>query len=230
MKKVLSSVVVLAMMCSVASAGINLQSIRIDSLQADGVYAVYDHTTSKLTWSGGASVSLYSSNNGTGDPVMVFDEQVSVSSVFTMMTDLSSGGVAKAQFAAIDWSVSINGIQVIWGTHGAGQLFVEEEQYEEVGGLIFDSGILWGSGVVDVAGCAFSELVEDDMCWDDDNGDARLKSLVVVDKGFNSYSEHSYNTIISTIWLFADETVIPEPATMALLALGGLAVLRGKRR
>jgi hypothetical protein len=229
MKKVLSSVVVLAMMCSAASAGINLQSIRIDSLQADGVYAEYDHETSTLTWSGGASVSLYSSNNGSGDPVMVFDEDVTVSSVFTMMTDLSSGGAAKAQFAAIDWSVSINEIQVIWGTHGAGQLFVEEEQYEDVGGFIFDSGILWGSGVVDVVGCAFSDLVPD-MCWDDDNGDARLKSLVLVDPDFDSYSTQSYNTFISTIWLFADETVIPEPATMALLALGGLAVLRGKRR
>lgn len=208
----------LLLLVSVSSFGaLTVQCIRVDSIEGDGFTASYSPQT--LTWTGGASVSLYSSSNGSGEPVATFTGVVNILGTFTGLTDMSSGNTAKASFSNIDWSISVLGIPVIWGTEKAGELFIEEEQ--------FNTGILWGSGIVQVTGCAFG-TVEDflDYCWDDDNGAARLKSQVIVPKAFNSYLTQSYSTKNTTMWLIADETVIPEPATMVLLGLGSLVALR----
>jgi hypothetical protein len=224
MKKVLLVSTIVTLCAATSFGGLTVGSIGIDRLEGDGLTAVYDHTTQTLTWSGGASVSLYSSNNGSGDPVFVANHNVNIHGVFTVMTDQSVAPVAKASFAAIEWAVSVGGHDVIWGTQETGELFVEEEKYEDFGGFIFDTGILFGSGVVQVTGTAFGAL--GDYMWNDDNGSARLKSQVTGDSSFNSYTTQSYNTIVTTMWLYADESVIPEPATMALLGLGSLLALR----
>lgn len=209
-------------------AGLNIGAIAIDVLQGDGLQAVYNHQTQTLTWSGGATVSLYSSHNGSGDPVAVFNQGIDIQGTFTVLTDESSGDVAKASFAAVNWSVSILNIPVIWGTNQAGEPFVEEEQVETLPFPPFTSsgnGILFGSGVVQVAGTLFDAL-SPDFVWNDENGLARLKSQVTGDPSFDSYLTQDYNTLVTTMWIYADETVIPEPATLALLGLGSLVVLR----
>ena len=227
MKKVLLCTLVLLMPAVPGFAALNLQTIKIDVLQGDGLTAAYDHSTQTLTWSGGASISLYSSLNGSGDPVATFHNAVNIQGEFTMLTDQSSGPVAKASFAAIDWTISVGGVDLIWGTNKSGESFVEAEQYEEVGPMIFDSGILFGSGVVQVDGSIFDSL--GDFAWEDSNGYARLKSQVAGDSSFDSYLTNDYNTLVTTMWLYADETVIPEPATMALLGLGSLLALRKRK-
>lgn len=212
---------VLLLLVSVPSFGaLTIQKIRVDQIEGDGFTASYSPQT--LQWSGGASVSLYSSLDGSGTPVATFSGVVNIAGTFTGLTDMSSGTTAKASFSSINWSISVLGIPMIWGTEKPGELFIEEEQ--------FNTGILWGSGIVQVTGCAFGTVQEFlDYCWDDDNGDARLKSQVIVQRAFNSYLTNSYSTKNTTMWLFADESVIPEPATMALLGLGSLVVLRKRR-
>ncbi len=224
MRKVSVGVVIL-LLCAIPSFGaLSVQSVGVDILQGDGLSAVYDHTTSTLTWSGGASVSLYSSTNGSGAPVATFNQGIGINATFTILDDDSANGVAKGSFAAIDWSVTVLSIPVIWGSQAAGEYYVEEEQFYTVGPMVFDTGILFGSGVVHVDGDLLGSL--GDYSWTDSNGDARLKSQVTGDASFDSYLDQSYSSLVTTMWLYADETVIPEPATLALLGLGGLLLRR----
>lgn len=228
MKKTIVGAAILVL-CAVPSfAGLNVGTVEIDVLQGDGLTAVYDHVSQTITWSGGATVSLYSSNNGSGDPVATFNTGIDIQGTFTDMTDQSSGDVAKASFAVVDWSVTVLGIEVIWGTQKAGELFVEEEQVSSLPFppfTTYGNGILFGSGVVQVTGSVFDQI-DPDWVWTDDNGDARLKSQVTGELDFDSYLTDDYDTLVTTMWIYADETVIPEPATMALLGLGSLLALR----
>jgi hypothetical protein len=228
MKKTIIGLSILLLCAAPGFGGLDVGTIAIDVLQGDGLTAVYNHTTQTITWSGGATVSLYSSNNGSGDPVATFNTGINIQGTFTNMTDQSSGDVAKASFAVVNWSVSVLGTQVIWGTQKPGELFVEEEQTSSLPFPPFTTsgnGILFGSGVVQVTGSLFG-AINPDYAWTDDNGDARLKSQVTGSASFDSYLTQSYNTLVTTMWIYADETVIPEPATMALLGLGSLLALR----
>ncbi len=228
MKKTILGLGIFLLCAAPGFGGLDVGTISIDVLQGDGLTAVYDHTTQTLTWSGGATVSLYSSNNGSGDPIETFHTGINIQGTFTNMTDQSSGDVAKATFAVVNWSVSVLGTQVIWGTQKAGELFVEEEQTSSLPFppfTTYGNGILFGSGVVQVTGSLF-DAINPDYAWTDDNGDARLKSQVTGSASFDSYLTQSYNTLVTTMWIYADETVIPEPATMALLGLGSLLALR----
>jgi len=222
MKKLMVTLILL-LVAVPCVAGSGIVAIRIERLQADGVTAVYDHATQTLTWTGGASVSLYT---GIGEPVGVYDQGIDIQAAFTELTDESAGGAAKASFAAIEWSVWVAGQKVIWGTQKDGELFVEEEQIAALPFPPFtmeDTGILFGSGVVRVVGSNF-ELLNPDFVWSDENNDARLKSQISGLDYFDSYLTDDYGTLITTMWLFADETIVPEPATMLMLGLGSMLV------
>ncbi|HOM61757.1 MAG TPA: PEP-CTERM sorting domain-containing protein [Anaerohalosphaeraceae bacterium] len=223
MKKLMVTLILLLVAVPCVAGG-DVVAIRIDRLQADGVTAVYDHESQTLTWTGGASVSLYT---GIGDPAAVYNQGINIQATFTGLTDESAGGAAKASFAAIEWSVLVEGEKVIWGTQKDGELFVEEEQIAALPFPPFtveDTGILFGSGVVRVVGSNF-ELLNPDFVWSDTNDDARLKSQISGLDYFDSYLTDDYSTLITTMWLFADETMVPEPATMLMLGLGSMLVL-----
>lgn len=228
MRKVRVGLAVLLLGVVPSFGQLDVGSVFIDGLQGDGMDAVYDHITQTITWSGGASVSLYSSYNGSGGYIASFDTDISIDAEFTILDDQSSGDLAKGSFAAVDWSVSIFGVPVIWGTNVVGEEYLEEEQTEALPFPPFTvsgNGILAGSGVVQVTGNLFSFL-DPDYVWNDDNGVARMKSLVTGEASFDSYLTDDYSSIVTTMWIYADETVIPEPATMVLLGLGSLLVLR----
>ena len=59
--------------------------------------------------------------------------------------------------------------------------------------------------------------------------EAKMESWMILptDTNFGSYAE-GYTTNLTTLWLNADETTIPEPATMALLGLGALLLRKRK--
>lgn len=74
MKKTIIGLGIFLLCAAPSFGGLDVGTISIDVLEGDGLTAVYDHTTQTLTWSGGATVSLYSSNNGSGDPVATFNQ------------------------------------------------------------------------------------------------------------------------------------------------------------
>ncbi len=230
MKKLM---VLCAAMCVLAVpcyAGLGVTSILIDNLETNGFTASYDHTTEQITWSGGASISFY--NGGGSSPVLTLSDNINLTATFQGMTDSSSGELAKASFSVVSWNISYDGWNLLSGGQLAGELFTEEEE----GGLFgSDTGTLNGAGVVQVTGGLLMAIDgwlhgSSNYSWLDSLYDgAKMKSTVLVGDDFDSYETDDYSSVLSTMWLYADETVVPEPATLVLLGLGSLVTLRKRR-
>ena len=224
MMKKLSVVCVLLMSIAPCLAGLGVDYIRVDTAQGNGFTA--DYAGGTLTWTGGASISFY----GEGSELFVITEDIDISATFTEMTDSSSGEVAQATFDLVSWSISGDGVVLLSGGQAPGSAYTE---LEEPGLFGIDTGTLNGDVEVGVTGGillndTFSYGGEDYEWMDTLFDGAKVKSKILVPDAFDDYDDDTYSSISTTMWLYADETVVPEPATMVLLGLGGL-LLRKRR-
>lgn len=232
---------VMALLCllSVSSFGI-ITGVQINVIEGQGAIATYDPVLGKLEFRQGAQATLYDSLGGTY--VAPFSE---ITANFDGMVDSSSGGWAQASFAnVLDWQIQFYDdalhTNVIGEISGDG---VGGTSYDEIEGRVnelawlpgaeprIDADQLFGAGVVNVTqyDLAFAGGGE----WEDVSGGlAKLKSHSILTgtiyEGFGDYDTDEYETSLSTVWLYADETTIPEPATMGLLGLGALLLRKRK--
>lgn len=224
------AVLVMALcIASVSMAGpVNLEQIQI--IQDIGVTAEYNASTGITTWSQGAAGWLMTD----GGKVESFTD-VSVSGAFSGAVDQSSGGLASAVFTNPGtWTITMN--------HGVGNAVTisgttSTDWVETETGV--DTDKIDGRAVVVVTSYTFDTgwfgalwgINDLDLQWEGGlNSLAGLIADITLPNGtgYTSYADN-YSSTNATITLWADEGVIPEPATLCLLGFGAVGLLRRRK-
>jgi len=222
MKKFLVLSIMMFLFLTPAVNAVEVEAIQI--IQTLGGSSTYSGGT--INWSGGVTGwimtdagNFYFSDSLTGFTSMP------ITANFTSMTDTSSGGVASASFASGTWSISLN----ITGYAGpvayiAGHLSSSYNEAEVV-----NEGRLEGKAVVIVDTATFNDafwttvLNGSTLTWDGIGELAGIISNTYLPSGTNYQSYATgYSSENMIVTLYADESQIPEPATMLLLSIGGL--------
>lgn len=213
---------------SVSMAVVEVDQIQI--IQNIGVAAMYDASTQTTTWSQGASGQLLTS----GGNWKTFTD-VEITGTFSGAVDQSDGGLASAVFTNVGtWSITMNyalgtAVEISGITHtnwtetetGVDTDKIDGRAVVEVIDYTFNSGWfgdLWG-------------IPDLDLQWE--GGKNSLAGLIADitlpdGTGYTSYDD-DYSTTNATITLWADESKIPEPATLCLLGFGAVGLLRRRK-
>lgn len=235
-KLLVVSVVVLAMVASLTAAPIH----RIVMTQSTQASAQYDSATGALNWQAGGFAWIYADSSS--NPFVTFDgSAVNVS--FTLDQDVSAGGEAAAWFDVDGgtWSVDFydsnygsNPVLTIPGTVYNSAPFNGQYYEYEADDAGTQIGKMWV--VVDESSMVMDPTWYADtfgtgtLDWGDDNI-AGLLANVDLDgnQNMSDYDTDSYTSTNGlTVTIYADQSEVPEPMTIALLGLGGVLLRRRK--
>jgi hypothetical protein len=232
MKKYVYGFGVFLLIVSTVAPALTIESVSI--AQTSGVTASYytvDQQTGEATinWSGGSSGLVL-----TDTTKFASFNDVSVTAQIYGITHQSSGGLAKATFSTGTWLMELGtgypGGPVVQLGGTLASPYTEEE--------LVDGDKLDGLAIVNVTTSQFDFGYFGDLWnidpimvqWGDGNGLGGLVSSILFPPGggIDDYLS-DYQSENVTITLVADETSIPEPATMLLLGLGSVLALRKRR-
>jgi hypothetical protein len=214
-KKVTLMVLAMLVMAGIVSASIE----KIEVVLAFGMTSSYsaDSNTQTLTATNGAWVFV--SNN----PDHLSFSTTSSSVIATGADDASSGGVANATFSGGTWQIQLyDSNELVLNLSGT------IEWYEENEDLLF-TNIVNGDGHLFVD--AETKIVDPDFWgagtdWVTTDGESAIETYISgAQQGGGSLTNYLNNWSSGnvTMVIYADSSnVVPEPATIALIALGGL--------
>jgi len=182
-----------------------------------GVSGNFSAAAGTLAWSDGVSILVID------DEANIYEYGVVVDSTFDGCHDTSAGGVASAYFTAGNWSVLVkDGATSIMTIAGS---LVSNYNEGETG-----PGSLYGGAVANVSSITVHDpsYFGSTVSFAGDNTIGIIATTALAGDINNYASDWSSSNVI--INLLADESAIPEPATMTLLGLGALSLIRRKRK
>jgi hypothetical protein len=170
-----------------------------------------------LNWINGTIAKVYTT---TGGIVLCHPH---VTATFNDGLDTSAGGVASASFGNMNFSVSLYNIPgtVLIGTMTGslyGSFHYAEHEISPSGGSVLDGAAVIKLTSFNVPGYNWVENIGDP---------AGLRSETSLTSDIANY-QSNWSSSNAVITVLADESGIPEPATIGLLTLGGLLLRRKK--
>ena len=217
--------VILAATC-VATASMQ----RIEVVLGFGLVSDYDATapgTQALQSTNGAYVFFSEPST----PSIYFNH-TNIWGNFTNVTDNSSGGLASASFASGTWQIQLynpnNYSELVFNIAGTVDWYREDESAEAENTV---NGV--GKVTINYSSLYVNPLFWGAATWGAQDGKSAVTTTITSAQQ-GSYGLVDYQTDWSsdnvTMVVYADSSyAVPEPATISLIAMGGLLFIRRKR-
>jgi hypothetical protein len=216
-------VLVITVPASAAPAPTSVQSMDVEVSEIDNlaVHSSYNAATHQLTWSNGGVATLYYETGNT-------KFRVNVDATFDSMTDTSLNGLASATFSSGSFTVNFYAMTDTSKTTSLGSTagqFWPGWTYKE-GEILENPSKLYGSVPMELISWSLPGYAWSEGLWAEGGLTATTTNISPTNISDYQSNWSSSNTVVK---LLADETGIPEPATMCLFGLGAALISRRKR-